>query len=177
VSGYSEQLISLSVFISVLKTFVITIASKLQAICLVSVALQPHKIEPCAVPVMLQLPGMLHCKVLVLSMRKCQQECMQGYLLNRILFLLGRFVPYSAKELLQWHVVKFMPEILLCSNILCVLKVLHFCPTDDVSSVEIFGMDSLEHPEIETSCLWVTCSFTEESEPGGGRFSIWDANF
>ena len=61
-SGSSEQLIPLSVFISVLKTFRITIASNLQAMCLVSVALQPHKIEPCAVPVMLQLPGM-HARI------------------------------------------------------------------------------------------------------------------
>jgi hypothetical protein len=67
-SGSSEQLIPLSGFISVLKTFIITIVSNLQAICLVSVALEPHEIEPCAVPVMLQLPGMLHCKAIVLNM-------------------------------------------------------------------------------------------------------------
>ena len=77
---------------------------------------------------------------------------MQGYLLNRILFLLGRVILYFGKELLQCHVVTFVSEI-LCSIILCVHKVLHFCPRDYVPSVDIVGSDSLKHPEIETCCL------------------------
>ena len=63
----------------------------------VSVALEPHKIEPFTVSQMLLCEGVLHCTVLILCVLAFQQGCIRERLPNRILSLFVTVIQKSSK--------------------------------------------------------------------------------
>lgn len=147
--------------------------------CLVpETLLQLSETEPFRVYWMLLWPGMQHCKFVILSVWKCQQNIILQYLCNRILFYLGTFCPIIHEIIVTvayGHI--FYWNFGVVHSSVCTWFTVLFSNRWRIFCIKIIGPVSLEHSGIETSSFRVACldwlpACAAATEDGGSKCNI-----